>query len=154
MCSIGIPGQVLEVGERAPNVANVRLSSARRAVDISPLANEILAPGDCVLVHAGLALSKVSDREAQEPLALPEEMSEVFAGQEDAPSAAATGKASELGCPPAGLRDRLCSCFAGGSCPGSACDASALAVASSVGALPASGIGRSSSCRRVASALR
>ncbi len=92
MC-MGIPGQVLEVGERAPNVATVLLSSTRRAVDISLLADDTLASGDWVLVHAGLALSKLSEREAQDTLALLEEMSAIFAGQESAATPATTGDA-------------------------------------------------------------
>lgn len=83
MC-LGIPGQVIEIIETqgaAPHMAATRLSGARRMVDLSLVEEEEdIAPGDWILVHAGLALSKLSEQEAHETLALLQEMSDVFLG--------------------------------------------------------------------------
>lgn len=83
MC-LGIPGQIIELlpaTEAGPRRAAVRLSGARRVVDLSLLEeDERVAPGDWVMAHAGLALSVVSEQEALETLALLQEMSEAFLG--------------------------------------------------------------------------
>ena len=49
-----------------------------RAVDVSLVEEEGLAPGEWVLVHAGLTLSKIAEREARETLALRQEMSDAY----------------------------------------------------------------------------
>ena len=82
MC-LGIPGQVIEVTDAAAHMAAVRVSGARRMVNISLVDEEGIAPGEWVLVHAGLALSVIPEQEALETLALLQEMSEAFMG--DAP---------------------------------------------------------------------
>lgn len=79
MC-LGIPGQVLEVANAATHMAAVQVSGARRLVDISVMDDESIVPGEWVLVHAGLALSKISEQEARETLALLQEMSDAFMG--------------------------------------------------------------------------
>lgn len=80
MC-LGIPGQIIEVfdaTDAAPPRAATLLSGVRRMVDISLVEEEGIAPGEWVLVHAGLALSKLAEDEAHELLAVLQEMSEVF----------------------------------------------------------------------------
>lgn len=84
MC-LGIPGQVLEVANAATHMAVVRISGAQRNVDISLLDDESLVPGEWVMVHAGLALNKIPEQEAQETLALLQEMSNAFLGMGIAP---------------------------------------------------------------------
>lgn len=79
MC-LGIPGQVIEITDEPARMAAVRVSGARRTVDLSLLDEGAVAPGDWVLVHAGLALSAIPEREALETLALLREMSEAFLG--------------------------------------------------------------------------
>jgi hydrogenase expression/formation protein HypC len=79
MC-LGIPGQVIEITDATARMAAVRVSGARRAVDLSLLDEGAVAPGDWVLVHAGLALSVIPEREALETLDLLREMSEAFLG--------------------------------------------------------------------------
>jgi len=79
MC-LGIPGQVLEVTDAALHMAAVRVSGARRTVDISLVEDEGVAPGEWVLVHAGLALTKMPEQEALEILALQQEVSDAFMG--------------------------------------------------------------------------
>lgn len=85
MC-LGIPGQILEVAGMPENMAAVRVSGARRTVDVSLLDDDGVAPGDWVLVHAGLALSKISAAEAQDTLALLQEMSEAFMPARESPA--------------------------------------------------------------------
>lgn len=87
MC-LGIPGQVLDVTGVAAHTAAIRVSGARRVVDVSMVEDEGLAPGEWVLVHAGLALTKISEREALETLALQQELSDAFLG--NAPEHAAS----------------------------------------------------------------
>lgn len=79
MC-LGIPGEVLEVTGVAAHTAAVRVSGARRVVDVSMVEDEGIAPGEWVLVHAGLALAKISEQEALETLALQQELSDAFMG--------------------------------------------------------------------------
>jgi hydrogenase expression/formation protein HypC len=47
-------------------------------VDVSLAEEEGHAPGEWVLVHAGLSLSKIAEREARETLALLHEMSDAY----------------------------------------------------------------------------
>ncbi len=72
---LGMPGQVLELLAPEQHRAAVMVSGARRMVDVS-LVEEGPAPGEWVRVHAGLALSKIAEREARETLALMQEMSD------------------------------------------------------------------------------
>ena len=85
MC-LGIPGQILEVANPETHMAAVQFSGTRRMVDISLIAEEGVAPGDWALIHAGLALSKLSEQEAREILALLQEMSDVFLGSAPTPT--------------------------------------------------------------------
>ncbi|MGZ3601190.1 MAG: HypC/HybG/HupF family hydrogenase formation chaperone [Ktedonobacterales bacterium] len=83
MC-LGIPGQLLETPDAATHMVAVRVSGARRRVDVSLLDDTIVEPGEWVLVHAGLAVTKISEQEAQETLALLQEMSDAFLGEDAA----------------------------------------------------------------------
>jgi hydrogenase expression/formation protein HypC len=78
---LGIPGQVLEAPDAVTHIAAVRVSGALRRVDISLLDDTVVEPGEWVLVHAGLAVTKISEQEAQETLALLREMSYAFLGE-------------------------------------------------------------------------
>jgi|YelNatPaOPRAMG01_1025707.scaffolds.fasta_scaffold00777_36 hydrogenase expression/formation protein HypC len=59
MC-LGIPGRVLEV---RGNVALVDFGGVTREVDASL---EEVAPGDYVLVHVGMIIAKIDEKEAME----------------------------------------------------------------------------------------
>jgi hydrogenase assembly chaperone HypC/HupF len=59
MC-LGIPGKVLEV---RGNVALVDFGGVTREVDASL---EEVAPGDYVLVHVGMIIAKIDEKEAME----------------------------------------------------------------------------------------
>lgn len=71
MC-LGIPGQVIEVADRAGGLARVDISGVRREISIA-LVDEPDRPvetGDWVLVHVGFALARIDEEEAAVTLAL------------------------------------------------------------------------------------
>jgi hydrogenase expression/formation protein HypC len=79
MC-LGIPGQILDISDGDTPVATVLVSGAKRKVDLSIILDEGPAPGAWVVVHAGLALSMLSEQEALETLALLNELAEAYTG--------------------------------------------------------------------------
>ncbi len=79
MC-LGIPGQILEMPDEGPSVAIVLVSGVKRTVDISIVQDEQPAPGAWVLVHAGFALSMISEQEALDTIALLTEMAAAYSG--------------------------------------------------------------------------
>ncbi|HEX8994433.1 MAG TPA: HypC/HybG/HupF family hydrogenase formation chaperone [Ktedonobacterales bacterium] len=79
MC-LGIPCQILDAADPTTHRVTALVSGARRSIDVSLIEDEGVAPGDWALVHAGLALSKISEQEARDTLALLQEMSDVFLG--------------------------------------------------------------------------
>lgn len=71
MC-LGIPGQIVNVADRAGGLATVDVSGVRRSVSIA-LVDEATAPieeGDWVLVHVGFALARIDEEQARETLEL------------------------------------------------------------------------------------
>jgi hydrogenase expression/formation protein HypC len=68
MC-LGIPGEVIEILPDRPDLARVNVSGVRRAINIGLLENEVVEPGDWVLIHVGFALSKIDEDEANAALA-------------------------------------------------------------------------------------
>lgn len=79
MC-LGIPGQILAISDSSSHRVTVNLSGTPRTVDVSLVDEEGIAPGAWVLVHAGFALSKISETEARDILELFREMSEMNEG--------------------------------------------------------------------------
>jgi hydrogenase expression/formation protein HypC len=77
MC-LGIPGQVITLTDETTGAATVLVSGVPRQVNLSMVLPDGIAPGDWVLVHAGFALDKISEEEAQETLALQQEVSNAF----------------------------------------------------------------------------
>jgi hydrogenase expression/formation protein HypC len=67
MC-LAIPGKIVEMGPGS--LATVDVSNVRRKVNIDLLAGESLALGDWVLIHVGFAMSRISEREAEQQLRL------------------------------------------------------------------------------------
>lgn len=63
MC-LGIPGQLIDVSDENPHVARVDVSGVRRVINIGLLEDEVLVPGDWVLIHVGFAMSKIDEEEA------------------------------------------------------------------------------------------
>jgi hydrogenase expression/formation protein HypC len=68
MC-LGIPVKVVEVGGQS---AVVEVGGARR--EISLLLLDGVAPGDWVILHAGFAIQKLDEEEAEKTLALLREL--------------------------------------------------------------------------------
>ena len=68
MC-LGIPGQLVELDEANDQLARVEVSGVRRLINIGLLEDEVLVPGDWVLIHVGFAMSKIDETEAEVALA-------------------------------------------------------------------------------------
>jgi hydrogenase expression/formation protein HypC len=65
MC-LAIPGQVVEVLDAENRIAQVDVAGVRRSVNIGLLDEDgdSAEPGDWVLIHVGVAISKVDEEEA------------------------------------------------------------------------------------------
>lgn len=68
MC-LGIPGQLVELDADNDQLARVEVTGVRRLINIGLLEDEVLAPGDWVLIHVGFAMSKIDEGEAAVALA-------------------------------------------------------------------------------------
>jgi hydrogenase expression/formation protein HypC len=68
MC-LGIPGTIVEIDVDNPDLAKVDVSGVRRMINIGLLENEIIEPGDWILIHVGFALSKIDEEEAASAMA-------------------------------------------------------------------------------------
>ncbi|MEO5826383.1 MAG: HypC/HybG/HupF family hydrogenase formation chaperone [Gemmatimonadales bacterium] len=64
MC-LGIPGQVLEFVDPARHIAKVDVSGVRRNVNVALVLPDGLEIGDWVLIHVGVALSRIDEAEAK-----------------------------------------------------------------------------------------
>jgi hydrogenase expression/formation protein HypC len=74
MC-VGIPGKVIEVEGRT---ATVEVGGATRLIALDLL--EGVAVGDYVIAHAGFALHKVDEEEAQKTLDIIKEITDLAGG--------------------------------------------------------------------------
>jgi hydrogenase expression/formation protein HypC len=84
MC-LAVPGRVVEIlGEENLRMARVDFGGVVRQASL--VYTPEVAPGDFVLVHAGFALQRVDEEEAQETLRLLGELA--AAGEEEPPGAA------------------------------------------------------------------
>lgn len=68
MC-LGIPGQLVELSADNDQLARVDVAGVRRLINIGLLEDEVLEPGDWVLIHVGFAMSKIDEAEAEVALA-------------------------------------------------------------------------------------
>jgi len=80
---IGVPGQIIEVRSDS---AIVELGGLKREVGTQLV--DDLKPGDYVLVHAGYAIQKIDEEDAQETLAL---LNEMYSHFEEGPEGASSG---------------------------------------------------------------
>jgi hydrogenase expression/formation protein HypC len=64
MC-LGIPGEIIEIHEDRPDLAQVAVSGVKRAINIGLLEDDPPVPGDWILIHVGFALSKIDEEEAK-----------------------------------------------------------------------------------------
>ena len=63
MC-LGIPGEIIEIGQERPDLAKVAVSGVKRTINIGLLSDDPPVPGEWVLIHVGFALSKIDEQEA------------------------------------------------------------------------------------------
>jgi hydrogenase expression/formation protein HypC len=78
MC-LGIPAQVVSVGDDHPDLATVEMAGLRRTVNVG-LLDEAPPAGCWILVHMGFALSTMTEEEAADAL-------RVFTDERDAEAA-------------------------------------------------------------------
>jgi hydrogenase expression/formation protein HypC len=67
MC-LAIPGKIIEISPDNPDSAVVDVVSVRRRVDLGLLQDDRPEPGDWVLIHVGFAMSKISERDANDQM--------------------------------------------------------------------------------------
>ncbi len=77
MC-LGIPGEVVELYADRDDLAKVDVSGVRRAINIGLLEDEVVSPGDWVLIHVGFALSKIDEEEAHAALSFLEGIGQAY----------------------------------------------------------------------------
>ena len=83
MC-LAIPARLVEYADEERRQGVVELGGVRRRVDTSLLvAADRADPGDYVLVHVGFALSRVSEEEANQTLAILEQMGPAYTDELD-----------------------------------------------------------------------
>ena len=63
MC-LAIPGRIVDISSDQPNTAVVEVVDMRRKVDLGLLRDNPPLAGDWVLIHAGFAMSKISEDDA------------------------------------------------------------------------------------------
>ena len=67
MC-LAIPGKIIELLESERALAVVEVTGVRRRVDLGLLQDDPPQPGEWVLIHVGFAMSKISERGAEEQM--------------------------------------------------------------------------------------
>jgi hydrogenase expression/formation protein HypC len=75
MC-LGIPAQIVDLVDADGGIAKAEISGVRRNVSVA-LCPEAQV-GDWVLIHVGFALSRIDEEQAQETIALLEQMGEAY----------------------------------------------------------------------------
>jgi hydrogenase expression/formation protein HypC len=81
MC-LAIPARLLEYTDDARQYGKIELGGVVRLVNTTMLTgSDSTEPGEYVLVHVGFALSKVSEEEAAQTMALLEAMGDVFSDE-------------------------------------------------------------------------
>lgn len=73
MC-LAIPGQIVEIVDRELHLAKAEVSGVKRNINVGLLSDEDSQIGSWVLIHVGFALSRIDEKEAQQTLALLQEM--------------------------------------------------------------------------------
>jgi len=81
MC-LGIPGRIVDIADAGRLLMIVEISGVRRAVNVACILDDQPIErllGSWTLVHAGFAMSRIDDDEAQATLALLQELGETQA---------------------------------------------------------------------------
>jgi hydrogenase expression/formation protein HypC len=82
MC-LAIPAQVCERIQENTSLALVDVLGVRRRISLELLADDPPQIGDWVLVHVGFAMSKISDEQARETLAMLDELGEADGARQE-----------------------------------------------------------------------
>jgi hydrogenase expression/formation protein HypC len=82
MC-LAIPAQICECTSGEQARALVDVLGVRRQVSLDLLADDPPQVGDWVLVHVGFAMSKISDQQARETLAMLDQLGETEAARDE-----------------------------------------------------------------------
>jgi hydrogenase expression/formation protein HypC len=73
MC-LGIPGRIVRIDDVTRKLATADVSGVRRQINIACIVDEAHSVesclGDWVLIHVGFAMSRISEQEAAETLAI------------------------------------------------------------------------------------
>jgi len=77
MC-LGIPGEIVEILEERPDLAQVDVSGVKRTINIGLLDDDPPRPGDWILIHVGFALSKIDEKEAADALEFLESIGKAY----------------------------------------------------------------------------
>jgi hydrogenase expression/formation protein HypC len=67
MC-LAIPGKIVEISSENADSALVDVVGVRRRIDLGLLHDDMIVPGDWVLIHVGFAMSKISERDAMDQM--------------------------------------------------------------------------------------
>ena len=67
MC-LPIPGKIVEISSENADSALVDVVGVRRRIDLGLLHDDMIVPGDWVLIHVGFAMSKISERDAMDQM--------------------------------------------------------------------------------------
>lgn len=60
MC-LGIPGEIIEIQQDRPDLAKVAVSGVKRSINIGLITDENPTPGDWILIHVCVELSKIDE---------------------------------------------------------------------------------------------
>ena len=69
MC-LAIPGKIVGISSDNQRSALVEVAGVRRTVDLGLLEDDMPKPGDWVLIHVGFAMSKISEKDAEDQMRL------------------------------------------------------------------------------------
>ncbi len=75
MC-LAIPGKIVEIVDEENSIAKVEVGGVKRNINTGMLGKEEARVGDYVLIHVGLAMSKVDEQQAEETLRVLKEIGE------------------------------------------------------------------------------
>ena len=82
MC-LALPAKIVEFPEGETGIAVAEVASVRRRVNVDLLREQGLEIGDWVLLHVGFAMSKISEKDAEEQMEILAMLGEVDAAQRD-----------------------------------------------------------------------
>jgi hydrogenase expression/formation protein HypC len=82
MC-LAIPGRIVELITDPTPLALVEVTGVRRRVDLGLLQDDLPGVGDWVLIHVGFAMSRISERQAEDQMRMLAALGEDEAAMEE-----------------------------------------------------------------------